>query len=302
MRAATWTNIGTDVKGCKNIENILVASNLNYEVVKKPIFTAEGFEIPDKIMTAKKETGEYIGILSPKYKPYQNTEAFKFIENIDDIEFVRAGETHKGMVYIIGKLPSVNVLHDEFAPYVIFQTSHNGLYPLKATICPLRIVCQNQFAMSFRNMNNSVTVRHSSQLESRIAQAHKLIADTATYMNGFANTAEELAALKIGGNQGAYRIIDAFFEATKQKIADEEESKRAQTSIKKQKEEFIRCYHADDNKEFEGTAWGLLNGFTDFTTHIITKKTAHANESKFEKATLDTTKITKLIECIKETV
>ena len=213
-REATWTRVGTDVSQQTSVEEILKQAHLDYTVIKEPVYLHDGILVPSRIATVKKETREPIGLVSDRYEVYQNADAFKFLEEIPDIEFVRAGETYNGMVYIIGKLPSLTILNDTFTPYVIFQTSHNGWFSLRATICPLRIVCQNQFAMSFKNMENTISIRHSSRIDSCIAEAQQLLKDTALYMQGFTNTAEELALLHITDTD-RNKIIDAFFESTK---------------------------------------------------------------------------------------
>lgn len=292
-RTATWEFVGKNVKSCGTVEEVIKTSGLDYEVEKQPIFLDGGFQIPNKVATVKKETGEYIGVVSPSYTIYQNKDALSFVDNIPNLEFVKAGETKGGMVYIIGKLPSTTVLNDEFTPFVIFQTSHNGMYNLRMTICPLRIVCQNQFAWSFKQMSNTISIRHSSQIESRVRQAQILMNDTAQYMHGFTNTAEELALLKLGSADTIYKIIDAFFDSTK------EITERQRKAIEDKKSAIIRCYGADDNANFRGTAWGAVNAFTDFNTHAERKQTANATESKFMNVTFDTAALTKFIECVR---
>lgn len=292
MRTATWINIGTDVRDCENISEAITKAKLDYKVGKSEILLPDGRIIPDRVATMK-DTGEYIGVVSPSYEIYQNEDAFEFISEIPDIQLVKAGETNTGMVYVIGKLPEVEVLNDSFEPYVIFQTSHNGRYNVKATICPLRIVCQNQFAMSFKQISNSIDIRHSRQLPSKIAQAQTLLRDTAIYMKGFTNTALELAQLKIGSTDNVYAIIDKFFEGTKQI------TERQQKVIEGKKEFFLRCYEADDNTEFRGTVWGLTNAMTDFLTHKKHKNTKNANDSTFMSVTFDTTALNKFVQIAK---
>lgn len=294
MRTATWSNIGTDIRNTTNLKEILTAAKLDYTVSKQPIYLGSGFEIPNKVATVK-DNGDFIGVVSPNYEIYQNEDAFDFVDQVPEIQFEKAGETHGGLVYIIGKLPDVTVLNDTFTPYVIFQTSHNGLFNLKATITPLRIVCQNQFAMSFKSMSNTVKIRHSRMLSHKIQQAQALISKTAVYMNEFHNTAEELAALRIG-EFDARKVIDRFFGVTK------EMTERQINSVNRKKEEFVRCYNADDNIDFKGTAWGMVNALTDFNTHQERKKTLNMFETSFMNVTFDTNSIPKLVEIINETV
>lgn len=283
MRTSTWNGIGTNVKA-NNISDVLKQANLNYNVVTRPCMTKVGNEeivIPNKVVTMKEDTNEILGLVSNKYQICQNEEAFDFVNNVEGVEFIKAGETHTGMVYVIGKLSDVTVLGDTFTPYLIFQNGHNGVYTVKTTICPLRVVCQNQFNYAFRNSQNTISIQHSSLYAKKLAEAEKLIQNTAKYMREFGDTAEELAMLKLGDDSSVQNIINSFFklgaDATDRQIATAEEQKVALYS----------AYKADDNANFTGTAWGLINGFSDYLTHRDVKNTKNKDENKFMTVTLD---------------
>lgn len=294
-RTATWATVGTDVSNQTSVSDILTQAKLDYTVAKEPLYLSGDILVPGKMATVKADTREPIGVVSSNYELYQNADAFSFLEEIPNIKFVRAGETHKGMVYIIGELPDLKVLDDKFTPYVIFQTSHNGAFSLRATICPLRIVCQNQFAMSFREMNNTISIKHSSKLESNIIVAQQLLKDTAIYMQGFTNTAEELAMLKIS-NTNYYRIIDAFFDSTKAI------TERQQNMLKERKDQFNICYTSNDNANFKGTAWGMINALTDYETHKERKNSTYVNEYAFTQVTFDPTVLSRMVSIMRNTV
>lgn len=294
-RTTTWSGVGTDVSEKTSVDEILQKAGLDYTVTKEPVYLRDGILVPSRIATIKSETREPIGLVSDRYEIYQNADAFKFLEEIPDIQFVRAGETYNGMVYIIGKLPTLKVLDDEFTPYVIFQTSHNGWFSLRATICPLRIVCQNQFAMSFKNMTNTISIQHSKRLEGRIMEAQQLLKDTAIYMQGFTNTAEELALLKITDTDRS-KICDAFFESAKAI------TERQKSSFEEKKSRFNLCYNDDDNSNFRGTAWGLVNALTDYETHKERKQTPHSADTAFMQVTFDPSVMSRMLSIIRNTV
>lgn len=292
MRATTWENIGEDVSSATNISEALTNAGLNYTVSKKPIYTS--FEdktilIPDRMATVVDGTEKVCGIVSPRYEVCQNIDAFDFVDNIEGVQFVKAGETGTGMIYVIGKLPDVTVLGDTFTPYVIFQNGHNGMYTLKTTICPLRIVCQNQFNMAFRESPNTISIQHSRQLTGKIAEAKKIITNTARYMQNFGNTAEELAMLKLGKDSDIKNIINAFFTIS------ETDSDIQVRNTQAKRDELYQAYKADDNANFEGTVWGLVNGFSDYITHKEVRNTKSKDESKFMTVTFDPAMFTKFL-------
>lgn len=264
-REATWERIGTDVSSAKSLQEVLQLSDLDYEVVKKPVYVdIDGDKIlyPNRVATVNAKTGQTLGIVSPRYEICQNELAFDFVNSItEDVEFVKAGMTHTGMVYIIAKMNTTNVLGDAFTPYIIFQNSHNGEYTLKSTITPLRIVCQNQFNVSFNNSSNNIAIRHSSLLDSKMNEGRLLLENAAEYITNFNASAEEIAAIKVDYKKKK-RLLDKMFTVTP------DMAKRAIENVEMKKERFLAAYESDDNQNFKGTAWGFLNAYSDYITHL----------------------------------
>lgn len=294
-REATWTNIGTDVEMSTTVTEVLEKAKLNYDVEKRPMYIDGpngGITVPGKFATYDTTNNVIKGVVGNTYKILQNRDAFDFVSGINDkLTFVKAGETNTGMVYIIGRLDDVTVLGDKITPYVIFQNGHNGIYTLKTTICPLRIVCQNQFAMSFRESPNTISIHHSNSMEGRLVEAQRLMQNVSTYMQEFNDTAEELAALKLNGTK-ANDIFRAFF----QQGIDKDNEK--QLAVVDEKTTVIsNIYNYDDNQNFRGTVWGLVNAFADYNTHLIPQRTTDtAAENKFVTITMDPRVIARFIE------
>ena len=278
MRTSTWENIGTKIKA-DNITEALQKADLDYTVTKAQIYTKEGLLIPDYVATVREDTGDYLGVVSPNYGIVQNRDAFDFVNYIDeDIKFVKAGVTGTGMVYVIGKLPNTKILGDKFEPYAIFQNSHNGRYGVKSTICPLRVVCQNQFNYAFKHSANTVTVRHSKSVEDRLTDAREVLKGIYGYMGTLNEEAERLATIKVDTTM-LERYLEAAFKV------DEEES-RARTAQVFRRDEFMQAYNQDDNANFKGTAWGIVNALADFSTH---KTPLRKTDSIAENTFLDVT-------------
>ena len=128
-RTTTFANIGTDITGLKTSEDVLNHAGLNYNVVKKPMFlmndSGDFLAYKDKRFTVVEGTDKVLGVVSSKYEICQNRDAFSFIDYIggDEVgfEYVKAGETKGGLVYIIAKIPNVTLLGDAITPYIIFQ-------------------------------------------------------------------------------------------------------------------------------------------------------------------------------------
>jgi len=273
MRTSTFANIGKDISTCKTSEEVLNSAGLNYNVIKKSIkYQGDDgtyYDYPDKVLTVNESTGSVYGVVSSKYEICQNRDAFNFIDYIgndnEGFEYVKAGEisngTNSGLVYIISKIPDITLLGDTVTPYIIFQNSHDGMNSVKATISPLRIVCQNQFNLAFREASNTVRIVHSSQMDTRLVTARNMMQEVASYITKFEGTAEELATKKITQDQ-IIKIFNDVFKYDPEKMTN-----RQVTNFDMNRTEFISCYNSDDNQNFKGTAWGLMNGAADYLTH-----------------------------------
>lgn len=296
-REATWNKVGTDIREANSVKEALQISGLDYEVVKAPIYLSNGHRIKDQFATKKKGTDEVFGIVGKDYTIVQNEEAFSFVDGIisEGLTFVKAGETSY-MNYIIASLPEQYILDDKFKPYIIFQNSHAGATTLKAAICPLRIICQNQFTMAFRNSENKISIRHSSSIHEKMNEAQHILQFNAEYMNSFNKMANKMAANKIG-DEKALEIIDKYF------LVDDNASTRKVNSNEEKKTILLNAYNAEDNQNFRGTQWGLINAFSDYITHLDpARKTNKSNISKFVNVTFNNGLMNNFINMVQEYV
>ena len=178
-RTTTWHAIGKTVEQCRDLEGVLQASGLDYKVDKLPVFMQnpvnfKTVSIPKRFVTTRMTDGHPYDVVSDKFEIVLNREAFDCVAYMgDDLRFEKAGETENGMVYIIGKLPEVDILGDAFVPHVIFRNGFTGKVKITAAICPLRIVCQNQFNFAFNDTQNAIAIRHRYNLPCKIVSIHQ---------------------------------------------------------------------------------------------------------------------------------
>lgn len=281
-RTTTWHAIGKDVQECKSMEQVLRASGLDYEVTKYPIFAHTGEVIPNRFITTRNNDGHMYDVVSDKFQIVQNCDAFDFVNYMgEDLTFEKAGETSNGMVYIIGKLPEVDILGDAFTPHVIFRNGFSGKVKITAAICPLRIVCQNQFNFAFRNTQNAVTIRHVGNAEAKLREAREVLKLSADYMAEINAMANQYVGVKLTPDQ-LEKVVDQMFPMSN--IESMNSFKRHQ--LETARAAFVNAYNADDNGNFRGTAWGLINAYTDYITHKVPMgKSETKEEGKFMTVT-----------------
>lgn len=287
-RTTTWHAIGKTVEECKDLNSVLTASGLDYNVIKEPVYSfvdgvTPGYRaIKNRFVTVRENDHHLYDVVSDKFEVIQNRDAFDFVNYMgDDLQFEKAGETANGMVYIIGKLPEVNILGDAFTPHVIFRNGFTGKVKITAAICPLRIVCQNQFNFAFKNTQNAVTIRHVQNAQAKLEEAREVLKLSANYMEELNKMAEQYASIKLS-EKDLDKVLDNMFPV----VDPEHMNAFKRHQLEEQRGKFKSAYLAADNSNFRGTAWGLINAYTDFITHRAAMgKTETKEEGKFMMVT-----------------
>jgi phage/plasmid-like protein (TIGR03299 family) len=298
MRTATWERIGTDVTKCNNMEQVLKTSGLDYTVEKEPVFLdiKKGIIVPNRFATVNSQ-GKIYDVVSDKFEVIQNQDAFDFVNYMGaDLEFVKAGETAGGMVYIIAKLPEVDILGDAFTPYVIFRNGFSGKYKITAAICPLRIVCQNQFNAAFQEAENTVTIRHVGNANAKLEEAREVLKKSADFMEVLRKRAIMMAGAKFSP-----RVLDNVLDRLFPIDGLDEMNAFKRNRLITAREAFQQAYNHDDNQNFKGTAWGIVNAYTDFITHQAPSGQVHTrDEGKFMKVTFGKPSVNHILDVIKQ--
>lgn len=288
-RTTTWHAIGKDVSECTDMEQVLEASGLDYRVVKRPLFYGGSWadesgtiELVDRFVTVRESDNHPYDVVSDKFEIIQNRDAFDFVNYMgSEVFFEKAGETATGMVYVIARLPEVNILGDAFTPHVIFRNGFNGKVKITAAICPLRMVCQNQFNFAFRHTENTVTIRHVQNAEQKLQEAREVLRVSADYMDQLNLMAQTYVGKKLGKDALSW-VLDMMFPIKDRETLNHYALHRLEVA----RARFTQAYEADDNSNFRGTAWGMINAYTDFLTHAPAMGVAATkDEGKFTKVT-----------------
>ena len=283
-RVATWDNVGRSANA-KKIADALKAVGLNFEVEKRPIFFGPDMKkIADKFATVRTDKDGYLGIVGKGYEICQNEVAFAFADYIDEkLKFTRGGMTYSGLCWVVGQLPSIKILGEEYTPCIVLQNSFNGKYKVRANIVALNTANYAQFNMSLAGIASTLTVKHSSSLPYRMKQGQETLTGVREYMDGLRKAAERYAGIKMDKTQ-----IEMFIEVMFP--IKENMNETAKANVIKQRKAFLDCYDDAGNKAHWGNAWGLIRAYADFVTHTIGKDTKTKFERKFMKTTLSNKK------------
>ena len=294
MRTTTWENLGTTFTGNEKLISGLPEA-MCFKVDKKPMgfmTDANEFQRVNGTSTVVDEFGRAYGPVSDNYGVVDNPTALGALQYIEGMDIVKYGALNNGMQFIIGKLDEVNILGDAFTPYLIFRNSFNGKFPIQAAICPLRIVCQNQFNIAFKEAQNTINIKHTAKAEQKLEQAREILLGTADYLANLKAKAEKYATIKVSEAEVAHIIEDLF------PLKDTMSERQAQV-IKDKRAAFIAARLANDNANFRNTVWGMINAYTDFITHEQpVRQTKTQSENQFLAVTFDPRIMAKMMEII----
>ena len=276
-RTTTWSAIGKDVSECRDVDQVLASSGLNYTVLKRPAYMPgpRGRRVvdPAHFYTQRKDYSKTYGIVTDQYEVIQNRDAFDFVSYIgDDFRFLKAGETEacsgprRSGICRKNKLRSI--LHCKLdALTVNFQ---------------ITLICQNQFSIAFKEAENAIRLKHTKYVKERMLEAKEVMKKTAEYMDHLNRMAEGYAKMQISPRQ-IDMVVNAMFPVPDS--GDEKKIARAQNARSRFAASFTEAYNRDDNSLFKGTAWGVINAYADLTTREPVTKRGSA-ESRFEKVTI----------------
>ena len=283
-RVATWELVGKSANTPK-IDAALAATGLAFEVEKRPIFFGPDMKkIGDKFATVRTDREGYMGIVGKGYEICQNATAFAFADYIDpNLTFTRGGLTYSGLCWVVGQLPAIKILGEDYVPCVVLQNSFNGKYKVRANIVALNTATFAQFNIGLHGIANTIAIRHTRTLPSRMKQGQDTLVGIREYMDGLRKAAEKYAAIKMDKKQ-----IELFVEVLFP--IKENMSETSKATILKKRQEFLSCFNDAGNKTHRGDAWGLIRAYADFTTHTIGKNTKTKFERNFMKTTLSNKK------------
>jgi len=277
---ATWEAVGKSTNAQK-IADALKACGLDFEVEKRPLFFGPDMKgIKDKFATVRTDKEGYMGIVGKGYEICQNETAFGFADYIDEkLKFTRGGLTYSGLCWVVGQLPSIKILGEDYTPCVVLQNSFNGKYKVRANIVALSTANYAQLNIGFHGLANTIAIRHTSSLPSRMKQGQAALVTVREYMDGLRKAAEKYANIKMDKNQ-IEMFVSLLFPIR------ENMSETVKAGILKKRQEFTACYNDAGNKTHRGDAWGLIRAYADYTTHTIGGNKTKTFERRFIKTTL----------------
>lgn len=192
-----WFGLGTHFREpLSSAQGVLKAAGLDYEVIKTPQGgynpVTEKWEETgsDLFHTRRGDTGKVLGAVGKIYTPFQNTEAYAFLDGLfagGEMRPVSAGPFRDGRrVFITAELPEEMIVDpegfaDHIRQYVVIMNSHDGSSPVTAMTTPWRPVCKNTERFALRDAKTVWKVRHTKNAKNKLGAAAETLGLTTQY-------------------------------------------------------------------------------------------------------------------------
>lgn len=278
-RKAWYETQGVKLKNVTSLETALKLSGLDFEVEKKPVYFNSTFgmtneagknlppkftKIEGQFTTVRTDTMQPFGVVTDAYEILQNRDAFDFLDSlvVEGAKFETAGFFKKNGAasYITMSTEPMEILGDEFDPFMMISNGHDGGSAIKVALTPIRAYCRNSAILALKKATSIVTIHHSRKMYDRLVAAKEVLTANTNYLEELKIVAEKLATTPFS---------EEAFEALAKKLFNpkEEQSEIIQIRNVVQFEKLMKAYREDDLQNFNGTAWKALQAVSDFESH-----------------------------------
>jgi phage/plasmid-like protein (TIGR03299 family) len=266
---APWHGLGTRLDAPATAAEAIAAAGLDYEVTLTPMATTDGLPVPQRRAVVRADTRVVLGVVSDRFVPVQNRQAFGFLDALvaeGGLRYHTAGALGQGeRIWLLAKLPEqirVRGGDDLVDKYLLLSNAHNGSAALRVLFTPVRVVCANTLSLAHRQgAGEGVSIMHKGDLEAKIRQAQQVLGLAQRFFDDAAAVIDRLAGYSPSSAQ-----LTAYF---RELYPDPEENKnngraaKARAELQRLFEEGV----GHDQPGVKGTAWAAYNAVTEYVDH-----------------------------------
>ena len=273
-----WHGLGTELKQPATAVEAIQAASLDWQVELEPFYVKQrgmlgGYrEVPEKQAVVRQDSGDVLGIVTERYEPIQNTEAFSFMDavvGLGQAVYETAGALGIGeKVWLLARLPGEMRIasneDDVIEKYLLLTNFHDGMHSLRVFWTTIRVVCQNTLSLAFSNgkaVKEGIAIRHTGEIKDKVAEAQRVLGLAVRYYDELSEAFNALAARKVSSEE-----VKGYFEVL---VPDNKKARRTTRTqnIRRELHELFVSGRGNDMPGVRGTGWALLNAVTQYTTH-----------------------------------
>lgn len=263
-----WHRLGQKLDAPATAEEAIVAAGLDYEISLTDVATVDGMMVPKAKAVVRYDNQTVLGVVSDRYVPVQNRQAFSFLDKCvadESLRFHTAGALGQGeKIFLLAKLPGhirVKNTEDLVDKFLLLSNAHDGSAALRTLFTPIRVVCQNTLSMALRRgENQGISIRHNGDLSMKIREAQRVLGLAQEFFEDAGVKIDRLASV-----QPTQAVLDTFFRSL---YPDPLEGDNGRT--KKTREELLRLFEEGIGHDLPGikhTMWTAYNAVTEMVDH-----------------------------------
>ena len=261
------------------VKTIFEATGLDWVVEQKEVAVLEKDNnysfLRNYVANYRSDNNQFLGVVHPKdYKVVQNCDAFDFIDELPNFTFEKVGMFNGGKkVFVVGKSNeqiAIDGSDDLVNFYLTFLHGHDGKSGIRFILCPVRMFCMNQFNLMLQTANFKYNIAHTGDIQFKLAQIQKAIADSRSYVTGLTQTIDTMI------NTKATKSIE---QLTLELIPVEDTDTTLITSRKEEARQTIITLYNDkpDLQNYKGTVFGMVSAVSDYVSHVTPKRSHGAS-------------------------
>lgn len=261
-RTTPWHGLGTVTPNALTAKEAIVTAGLDWTVEPRSIFVGlpndKRVKIDGRKAIVRNPDSAVLGLVSDRYVPFQNEDAFAFADNLidsGDAIYETAGSLRHGkVIFLTAKLPEQVMVagSDAHDLYIVLRTSHDGSKAISVNVTPIRVVCMNTLTMAIRGARYKWAMQHTSRLEGKLAEARDTLQLSFSYAGEFVKLGNELVSIKI--------TDDKFHDLIEDLLPNRPKTGDVIDSI-------MDLYRTSPTNGYNGTAWGAMNAITEYFDH-----------------------------------
>lgn len=275
-----YHRLGTQISGYGTIDEMLKASNADYEVYLGALVAHDEFgnavDIYDNYATMRQFDGnvEVLGVVGKGYVVEQNREAAEFAYDcvgasygdavIDTMGVMRNGSEFFTYLRLEPLVLDPEGVKDELEMGLAVRTSHNGSVSLSAYPTAIRLVCRNSVTTSFnaaKKAGQLVKVRHTKNKNNYKVEAVAALGMAAKVRENFIVNAQFMM-------QSTATFNEVRYVANQLWPINNDPSPRAATVHENRIETLHRLWESENNSGgFGCTAWAAWQTIGEYLDH-----------------------------------
>jgi len=268
-----WHKLGTRVEKGVTAEQMIRAAGLDWEVQLPPARGARKinrkgefsrYEVIRVPRQNNKETEVLLGVVSRRYRPLQNVEAFQFFDSIvgeQKAYFETAGALGEGVrIWVMAQMPDAMeiVRGDECFNYLLLSNTHGGTGSVVVKFTSVRVVCENTLMLAMEDGQKAYRVRHSKLMQFRLEELAEFLSITQKIFQKAAEVFRRLAKIQMKEGRMNHYLEAVFPRSEAQKKNGEQPQRWGFV------QEVFESKPDLQLKGVCGTLWGAYNAITYF--------------------------------------